>query len=231
MCFTAKKIVKDAEFKSGKNEPVGLKQNLSTSKCRADPVGIPATKRRNQPLKPTDKIAVNGASKKKPPLSSTLQNEDLNNITSMNQLFRKLVEESSKDLRLDQWLLTWRMNYRSRVDATTTPELESKFHRNLKQLVENLNKAVSTAISINLILSKSSPTSQLFDKINKSERLLNQFDQIWRCLNSSIFSHSGSHFWVIPDSQTPTVQALAIRLENTVSRLNQTYQSVVRKHF
>ena len=168
---------------------------------------------------------------RKTPLSSTLQNEDLDNITSKNQLFRKLVEESSEDLLLDQQLLTWQMNYRSRVDATTTPELESKFHQNLKQLVENLNKAVSTAISINLILSKSSPTSQLFDKINKSECLLNQFDQIWRCLNSSIFSHSGSHFWAIPDGQTPTVQALAIRLENTVSRLNQTYQSVVCKHF
>ena len=115
MCFKFKTSTESSKSKTGKNvsEPKGLKPNLSTSRNKADVVTIPATDRRNEQSKPTDKVDVNGkrnrtTKRKPPPLSSTPVNEDPNSIHSlvhhfsMNELFRKLLEQSSEDLRLDQ---------------------------------------------------------------------------------------------------------------------------------
>jgi hypothetical protein len=193
MCFGFKKRSSTAEARNGKaskkKTPRGVKKNLLSSKNKEDQqLKSPKPKDLKTVGDPAfdDERAKRVPTKKSAPLSSTPVNDqegekfmDVEKYVhrqTLNDLFQRMLLHSSEKFKLEHQLWKWRVDFTARVDQTPVSQLKNQFDENFNHLVEKLNSALSTASSLNKILSKSQMIDP--DKKYRSMRLLEQFEQV-----------------------------------------------------
>ena len=193
MCFGFKKRKSTAEARNGKGSekktPRGVKKNLDTDKNKE---GQQLKSQKTKNLKTVgdpafdDEKARRIPAKKSSPLSSTPVNnvegekfmdvEKYVHQQTLNDLFQRMLLHSSEKFKLEHKLWRWRVDFTARVDQTPVSQLKNQFDENFNLLVEKLSSALSTASSLNKILSKSQRIDP--DRKYRSKRLLEQFEQV-----------------------------------------------------
>lgn len=173
---------------SEKKSRKGVKKNLVTDKNKDDQQ-LKSQKLKNPKIVSDpafdDEKAKRVPAKKSSPLSSTPVNEmegEIMNVETyvhqqtLNDLFQRMVLHSSENFRLEHKLWRWRVDFTARVDQTPLSQLKNQFEENFNLLVEKLSSALSTASSLNKILTKSQAIDP--DKKYRSKRLLEQFEEV-----------------------------------------------------
>ena len=252
MCFSfvkPKRAVAKNGNKLDKNDSRGIRPGLEVNKDKPERNCIQSPKSAVQEAPFDDKPGrdrkqnmIPSPRKQQKLLSSTpkdvaLQSEDLKDecfitqmvqIESSNDLFKRMLYQSSKSLKLDENLWNWRMNVKERVETFPTEELTNQYQANLQQLIEDLSKAVIKADAVRMI-SKAAKKPSNHDSKHVSKQMLAKNNHIFRSLNSVIVRQTRDRFWTMLEGQ-PTPLAVgtelskfvlaASRLEENLSRFD-----------
>ena len=246
MCFSFVKP-KRTEAKNGnkldKNESKGVKPGLEVNKDKPErnrnqtkKSAAQETPFDDKPARDLNQNMIPSLRKRQQPLSSTRRDEDLNDqgfITQMVQkqssddLFKRMISQSSNSLNLDEKLWNWRVNVKERVEVFPIEELTNQYYTNLQQLIEELSKAVSNA-SVVQMMSKAAKKVSYHDSKDVSKQMLAKNNQIFRSLNSVMVRQTRDRFWAMLEGQTSPLAIgtelskfvlAASRLEKNLSKL------------
>ena len=251
MCFSFIKP-KRAAAKNGnkldKNDSRGVKPGLEVNKDKPERNRIQSQKSAVQEIPFDDKPGrdrkqnmIPSPRKQPEPLSSAPKDvvlqEDLSYqgfITplvqkqSLDDLFKRMLYQSSNSLKLDEKLWNWRMNVKERVETFPTEELTNQYQTNLEQLIEELSKSVIIGSCLQMITRATKKPSN-HDSKNVSKQMLAKNNHIFRSLTSVMIQQSRDRFWTMLEGQTtplavgtePSKYVLAAsRLEENLSKLS-----------
>ena len=247
MCFSFVKP-KRTDAKNGnkldKNESKGVKPGLEVNKDKPErnrnqtkKSAAQETPLDDKPARDRNQNVIPSLRKRQQPLSSTPKDEDFNVLGFMTQmvqkqssddLFKRMLSQSSNNLNLDEKLWNWRMNVKERVEMFPIEELTNQYYTNLQQLIEELSKAVSNASAVQM-MSKAAKKVSYYDSKDVSKQMLAKNNQIFRSLNSVMVRQTSDRFWTMLEGQASPLAIgselskfvlAASRLDKNLSKLD-----------